>query len=128
MSWPQRIDIRDLTGHFGTHSGFWTDLVARAAILDLGRPLFYALRYCQRLLRSEPPAEAMLAVARFAPPAPVLSAMDRLVPRVLAPGEVRTMLDHAATTALYIRSHWLRMPPVLLVPHLVRQVGARLAG
>jgi hypothetical protein len=122
------IDIRDLTGDFGSDSGFWTDLVARAAVLDLGRPLFYALRYCRRLLRSEPPAEAMLAVARFAPPAPVLSTMDRLVPRALAPGEVRTVLDHAATMLLYIRSHWLRMPPALLVPHLVRQAGARLAG
>lgn len=122
------IDIRDLTDYFGSDSGFWTDLVARAAILDLGRPLFYALRYCRRLLRSELPAEVILAVARFAPPAPVLGAMDRLVPRALAPGEARTILDHGATTLLYLRSHWLRMPPALLVSHLVRKASARLAG
>jgi hypothetical protein len=38
-------DLHLLLGHFGSAPGFFTELVERAAELDLRRPLFYALRY-----------------------------------------------------------------------------------
>jgi Uncharacterised nucleotidyltransferase len=119
------VDVRDLFGYFGTDSSFWHDLVPRAATLHLGRPLFYALRYCQELLRLDIPEEVMAAAAAFAPPVPILAVMDQLVPRTLLPREKHVPTDHAAMMLLYMRSHWLRMPPILLVPHLARQAVAR---
>ena len=43
-------DISDLLGYFGAEEEFWHGLAPRARELDLGRPLFYALRYTTRLL------------------------------------------------------------------------------
>ena len=119
------IEVCDLLGYFGADSSFWHDLVARAAALDLGRPLFYALRYCRRLLQFDVPEEVTAAVAAFAPPMPILGVMDRLVTRTLVPREMQGPKDHAAAMLLYMRSHWLRMPPGLLMPHLTRQAVAR---
>ena len=122
------VDVCDLLGCFGIDRSFWHDLVSRAAILDLGRPLFYALRYSRKLLGSDVPDKVMAAVAAFAPPMPILGVMDRLVPRTLLPRDRQGPTDHVATTLLYMRSHWLRMPPGLLVPHLTRQAVARFAS
>lgn len=119
------IDICDLLGYFGADSSFWHDLVSHAANLGLGRPLFYALRYCRSLLQLDVPEEVTDAVAAFAPPMPILSVMDRLVARTLVPREVHGRTDRAAAMLLFMRSHWLRMPPGLLMPHLTRQAVAR---
>ena len=63
-----------------------------------------------------------------APPRPVLLTMDRLVPRVLLPeGCHGSEAGAGASLLLYMRSHWLRMPPWLLLPHLARQAIHRLA-
>jgi hypothetical protein len=48
--------------------------------------------------------------------------MDRAVPPVLlppTPGQGR--LRRPAAVFLYVRSHWLRMPPLLLARHLARK-------
>jgi Uncharacterised nucleotidyltransferase len=122
------IDVGDLLGYFGAGSSFWHDLVARAAALDLGRPLFYALRYCRKLLELDVPQDIAAAVAVFAPPAPIVGVMDLLVPRALIPEEMHGSTPHAAIMLLYMRSHWLRMTPGLLMPHLTRQAVARLVN
>jgi Uncharacterised nucleotidyltransferase len=122
------VDIHDLLTLFGTGVGFWDMLVARAATLDLGRPLFYALRYSQRLLSTSIPDAAMEAAAAHAPPRPVLAIMDRLVLRTLLPEPtIGPEGRHRAALVLYMRSHWLRMPPWLLAPHLARQFVARVS-
>ena len=119
------VDVCDLLGYFGVDRSFWHDLASRAATLDLGRPLFYALRYGRQLLSLDVPQDIEAAVAAFAPPIPILGIMDRLVPRTLVPRERQGPSDDAAAMLLYMRSHWLRMPPGLLVPHLTRQAVAR---
>jgi Uncharacterised nucleotidyltransferase len=120
------LDIVDLLGHFERiEHDFWSCLVSRAADLDLGRPLFYALRYCRRLLRAAIPEAVSSAAAQHAPPLPIIEAMDRLVPRVLVPGSPDGGADRSAAMLLYIRSHWLRMPPWLLARHLTHQTVAR---
>jgi hypothetical protein len=122
------IDIRDLLGTFGRQPGFWSDLVARARALDLGRPLFYALRYERRLLATPVPDEVMTAALAHAPPRPVLSLMDRLVPRALVPRPSEKVEDALGSWLLYMRSHWLRMPVWLLLPHLGHQAVRRSVG
>lgn len=97
----------------------WPELLARAAALDLGRPLFYALRYCKRLLATPVP-ESALRACPSAPPAGLRLLMDAVFLPALSGGfdvhkNTRTTL---ACAVLYIRSHALRMPLHLLLPHL----------
>lgn len=122
------VDIHDLLTLFGTDAAFWHKLVSRAAVLDLGRPLFYALRYSQRLLSTPIPQATMDGAVVHAPPRPVLSLMDLLVLRTLLPEPtIGPEASDRAALALYMRSHWLRMPPWVLAPHLARQFIARVA-
>jgi hypothetical protein len=121
-------DISDLLGYFGAEEEFWHGLAPRARDLDLGRPLFYALRYTTRLLGTSVPETVMAEVRNGAPSRGVLAAMDCLVPRVLLPDhpDQPSRKTAQAATLLFIRSHWLRMPPPLLAWHLTRKALGRL--
>lgn len=122
------VDISDLLTHFGETSGFWDRLVPRAREMNLVRPLFYALRYAQRLLATPVPEDAMCEAETNAPNRAALAVMDRLVPQVLLPTGPNDPGRGAGRAAkvLYIRSHWLRMPPLLLSAHLIRKTYKRL--
>jgi hypothetical protein len=111
------IDIQRLLLEFGKTPGFWVMLPQRATELQLTRPLFYALRYCGRLLDLDVPPAA-LAIGR--PPAPLLALMDQLFSRALLPDHASCAdwLTGTARFALYIRGNWLRMPPLMLARHL----------
>jgi len=121
------LDLHDLLGHFGKDPQFWEALPPRAQELDLSRPLFYALRYTQRFLETPVPPPMTAAMRRAAPPWPVLRLMDTLLDRVVLPDEQPPRLGPGfARWLLYIRSHWLRMPPLLLAGHLLRKAHKRL--
>jgi hypothetical protein len=123
------VDIADLLGDFEREPNFWSGLARRAAALDLGRPLFYALRFCRRLLRTSIPDEALAAASVHAPPPAIVRLMDRLVPRTLIPGPHPGVSGSgSAALLLYMRAHWLRMPPWLLARHLAHQSVRRLSS
>jgi hypothetical protein len=118
------VDLDELFRHFsGEDAAFWKGLTLRAQILGLARPLHYALRYCKKLLNTPIPAEVLVEAGKFGPPSPVSRLMDVLVPCALLPEHP----DHPRRGAsfarflLYIRSHWLRMPLRMLIPHLLRK-------
>jgi hypothetical protein len=117
-------DLDDLLRHFSSDSDFWEQLVPRAQRLNLVRPLFYALRYAKRFLGTPVPEFVAKAAADAGgPTAPLLFIMDILVVRALvldAPAET-SWGANLARWLLYVRSHWLRMPPLLLACHLVRK-------
>lgn len=123
------VDIRDLLVHFGADPGFWPALVPRATALDLGRPLYYALRYAERLLGLAVPREVEVSARRLGPPTPIVRIMDALVPRCLVPPSPASGYSGRgfAGLLLYMRSHWLRMPPYLLAAHLGRKALMRLS-
>lgn len=60
------------------------------------------------------------AAKKAAPPPPVRALMDRLVPLALFPEHPDFPRRRAARARLLVcvRSHWLRMPPLLLARHL----------
>jgi hypothetical protein len=95
-------------------------LPARALDLELGRPLFYALRHAQRLLATPVPPAVLAALAPAAPGSLLLAGMDALFTRALLPmhASCADRLSGLAHRLLYIRGNWLRMPPVLLARHL----------
>ncbi|MCP5371499.1 MAG: nucleotidyltransferase family protein [Hyphomicrobiales bacterium] len=103
---------------------FWSRLVARASELDLQRPLFYCLRYCRLILGTEVPEQARRDIARAVPVGGGHRwLMDLLFTRALRPHHhsCRTAASGAALWLLYVRSHYLRMPLRLLLPHLWRK-------
>jgi hypothetical protein len=114
------FDIHRLLGEFGSRPGFWQGLPARADELELARPLFYALRYCRRLLGTAVPQAVFDAMAPAAPKRALLWLMDQLFARALLPvhASCQDRFSGLARFALYVRGNWLRMPPLLLSRHL----------
>jgi Uncharacterised nucleotidyltransferase len=114
------VDLDSLLHHFGQQPGFWDGLADRAEELDLARPLYYALRYLQRVLATPVPPAALLGAGAARPPAPLQMLMDTLFSRVLQPDHPSAAdgMTGLAKRALYVRAHWLRMPPLLLAYHL----------
>jgi hypothetical protein len=114
------VDLDRLLREFGGEPGFWATLPGRARELQLARPLFYALRYCRRLLGTPVPPEVEAALRADAPKRPQLWLMDRLFGRVLLPyhPSCEDRFSGLARLALYVRGNWLRMPPLLLSRHL----------
>jgi hypothetical protein len=120
-------DLNLLLRHFGADPAFWPALVERACALDLRRPLFYALRYAARLLATPVPPEILAAPGLGAPNAALRRLMDLLFDRALRPEHpsCRDALSGPALFMLYLRAHWLLMPPHILLPHLLRKAFAR---
>jgi len=99
-------------------SPFWKTLPERAKELNMERPLFYALDALERLFAYSVPSDAMLKCREFAPATLQLFIMRRLIDRVLAPKTVDQFYVPVSEWLLFVRSHWLRMPPVMLCKHL----------
>jgi len=118
------VDLDGLLRIFPTaEHDFFDRLTADAIELGLERPLFYALRYSNRLLGTPVPAATWEALAPARPSPPMLSLMDSMVERTLE--ESRGPVAHLSAFGLYVRSHWLRMPPLLLARHLAHKAIAR---
>ena len=113
-------DLDSLVRDFAREPGFWEDLPRRAAELDLARPLYYGLRYASRYLGTPVPPRAGLRIEAGKPSRAAGLLMDALYDRALRPvaagdaGVFAPLSRHA----LYVRAHWLRMPPLLLARHL----------
>ncbi len=103
-------------------ASFWETLVPRARELDLLDSLFHGLTYTQQVFNTPVPAAVMQQASswhrRLRKPL-----MDFLFRRAFRPDqpECRLPLTGLALSLLYIRSHYLRMPLHLLVPHLARK-------
>lgn len=117
-------DIDDLLRHFGeTETGFWQHLVPRAHKLDLVRPLYYALHFSNLFFQTPIPPEVQNASRNDRPTKLLSVIMDFLVFKTLMPRAESgsPLASKTAGMLLYIRSHWLRMPPHLLAKHLGRK-------
>jgi hypothetical protein len=119
------VDLHSLLGEFRTTPGFWRGLLQRAEELGLGRPLYYALDTVSHVLEFPVPLEVM---AEVEPHAPVTMPLLRPVfARCLRPYHVSAEgpAVAAARFAVYVRSHYLRMPFSMLIPHLTRKAVRR---
>lgn len=122
------VDVDELLRHFAAREpGFWAAFWPRAEALDLARPAFHALRQAHRCLGTPVPTEVLAASRAGAPPMPMAAVADRLMPLALFPSHPDEM-NRAARFArwlLYLRSHWIRMPPPMLAWHLGRKSISR---
>jgi hypothetical protein len=114
------VDIHNLLSEFGSLPSFWPGLVNRAQELELMRPLYYALRYSALILHTPIPPDAMESAGRGCPKPLTLALMDSLFSRALMPVHPSCSDSYTgiARWMLYVRSNWLRMPPLLLARHL----------
>ncbi len=127
------LDLDDLLRAAGAgddekSGAFWRSLVSRGKELDLHRPLYYALRFTSRLLRTPVPQAVLDESSRTGKPmAPVPMIMDLLADRAFVPdaGQGKRWGASLARWMLYVRSHWLRMPPLLLAQHLGKKAMRR---
>ena len=118
--------LRDLTDldlllrDAAVDADFWPRLTARADELQLGRSLFYALRYVRHFLDTPIPDSVFSALHAVTPNRITLALMDSIFTRVLAPAHASCADAYtpAARLAAFVRAHWLRMPAYLLIPHL----------
>jgi hypothetical protein len=123
------VDLHEMAQRFGADPAFWPDVVARAQQLGLGRPLHYTLAMLARILATPVPRDVAAATLAYAASAPVDATMMRMLDAVLRPVDPQAWpRPHRLTLwLLYVRSHWLRMPAHLLVPHLLRKSLRRAA-
>lgn len=122
-------DIHCLLKDGARDAGFDASLAAAMTAHGAGRPLFYALRYAARLFDTALPPLAAAAAARHKPGRATGWLMDQLVLSRLydADWHSRRWRGQLAAFALYIRSHWLKMPPLMLARHLGTKAYKRLA-
>lgn len=116
------VDLDSLVSHsFAEDSLYWEKLVPRAEKLDLLVSLYYGLRYLALILKTPIPSKVSESLNNKV--SVNTKMMDFLFTRALLP-------DHAscddrwtglARWLLFIRSHYLRMPLYLLIPHLLRK-------
>ena len=116
------VDFRDLFRHFvDTHADLEQRLLRRAEEFGCGRALFYAVTTAQRLVGLVPSTTFCTDLERYAPSAPVRYLMGWLIDRLLAPQRPDTSSAALAERLLFIRSHWIRMPPGMLLRHLAHK-------
>jgi hypothetical protein len=124
-------ELVDLDGLLRTYcdrdQAFLDRLIARADELGLQLALFFGLYFASEFPDTPVTPAALETVTRSVGKGParrlVLSAMRRaLLPELM---EERTLLRKLSTDLLYLRSHWLRMPARLLIPHLWHQARSR---
>ena len=120
-------DIHQMLAQFGQDPNFWNKLMIRAAEQGLTRPLFYCCRYGKALLGTKIPHSNKKALNLMAPGRLTLALMDWLAVEALVPDNIfyprrgRSL----ACFIMYLRSHWLRMPPLMLARHLATKAFKR---
>lgn len=102
-------DIDRLVREYAEVDGFWQRLVERSRLHGTTRHLSRALRLCHHLFAT--PVDAWLA---WHGRRGDVFYVGRLLARSGDGRETRSLLRRA----FYIRSHWLRMPPLMLARHL----------
>lgn len=121
------IDLDGLLRAFCAAPGFLDRLQARAGELGLQLALFYGLHFAARLPGTPVTTAALQAARAAAPRGPLRPLLLRMMARALLPElvEEHRAVRRWSTGLLFLRSHWLRMPPVLLLRHLAHQAWRR---
>jgi hypothetical protein len=115
-------DINDLDAllkQYQHQSGNWNQLVERADKLDLSKDLYYALNYCKIILQTPVPDDLIDRMKANLPKYKVWL-LDQAYLRALSPAHSLCQFRgfKLASLLLFIRSHWIKMPLHILIPHL----------
>jgi len=122
------LDLDRLLREFsGKNQDFWTGLLKRAEEMGMTNSLYHALRYSQMFLGTPVPEQINDSLKREKSTYLGTAVMDFLFIRAFLPGHRSCARPFTgfAEFCLYVRSHYLRMPLWLLLPHLLRKAGQR---
>lgn len=116
-------DLDLLMRHFSAQADFWQRLLARAQSHGLEQPLRLALRYCRQELLTPIPDEVLRETGADRSATWRERALDFIYARALRPAHASAADAWTGwcCRALYVRSHWLRMPLPLLAYHLLHK-------
>lgn len=118
-------DLEDIDGLLRSYcksDADWLLLLDRSRQLELTYPLYYALSYCTRWFETPVPDHILRSARRLTGSSRMKrSVMSWLFDRGLQPDHVtcRDRWTGFARWVLYVRSHYLKMPLHLLLPHLM---------
>jgi len=124
------FDLDALIKEFSAQAtDFWRELVDRATLLGLALPLYLALRYTSTILGTDIPAQTRAELEKTSAVRQTsIRTLDAIYLRALMPDH--PLCGHLsadiARAAVYLRGHYLRMPPRLLTMHLGRKLFLRL--
>lgn len=121
------FDLHRLLIHFSSEPDFWEGLIVRAKEIDLVLPLFYATRYTHKILHTPVPNHVLKRLQAMSSVGLLGWVIDFCYERTLVSDHVtcRKQFTGLAEYLLFIRSHYLRMPLRLLIPHLLRKALKR---
>ncbi|SDO11908.1 Uncharacterised nucleotidyltransferase [Rhodoferax sp. OV413] len=121
------LDLRDLLNDFSRQASFWDALLDRAEVLGLQIPLFHALSQLRRQLDFQTPPRLQGRVEQLGPNLLSRALMAWMLDLALQPDHpsCHSRWTGLARWLLYVRSHALRMPVHLLIPHLLRKSWMR---
>lgn len=120
-------DLEDIDGLLRSYcrsEADWLILLDRGRQLELTHPLYYALHYCSRWFYTPVPDSILQAADRLVGASQMRRLfMIGLFDRGLLPDHLscRDRWTGLARWLLYVRSHYLKMPLHLLLPHLLHK-------
>lgn len=121
------VDLHELLTFFSAQeTNFWNQLIQRSKELGLQRPLYYVLYFTHKLLKTAVP-ESILVNYQGRPSYIIRLLMDYFVPFTILPEHPDYPERKIAFMRwiLFLRSHLLRMPLTLLIPHLFKKFRKR---
>lgn len=115
------VDIDTMLRGFSVDEGFWRRFVEATVQHGLNQPVAFGLALAQRTLATPIPAAVWQDITTPGRERSMPAWLHRVYARALqAPARGHAdAADTLATALVYIRAHWLRMPPGLLARHLV---------
>lgn len=122
------FDIDALVRQGARREDFWQRLIGEAVELDVAAPVQFGLYLTRRVIGTPVPRTALAGLGgeagRAAGPSVLLASLYH---RALWPRSgVSSAVPALASLAIYLRAHWLRMPPRLLLRHLAHKALLRL--
>jgi hypothetical protein len=117
------FDLHRLLIQFSNDPDFWQDLLLRAQEVGLLQPLYYATRYTKKILQTPVPDYVLRKFQDISSVGLTSWLIDFSYERTLVSDHVscRKPFTGLAEYLLFIRSHYLRMPMHLLIPHLIHK-------
>ena len=116
-------DLDRLLRLWGCSDDFWCALLEKAERSDLKASLFYGLRYTEYFFDTPVPVFVKQRMAAYQRRRPLFFLVDAMFRRAFLPdhSSCNRTFSGLAEFCLYVRSHYLRMPLRLLIPHLCRK-------
>ncbi len=119
-------DLHQLFNYYGNNEeqvSFWDELLDRAIDLKLTQPLFFAVRYSHLLFGTRIPQDILQKTQSLMANKVQVLIYDFLFTRIFVPHHPSTknIGFSIARFFLYWRSHLIKMPLKILIPHLIKK-------